>query len=305
MKYNHVEIEEVNCECADMRICRVILTAISENIALHQATYLSGFGIITAAPVQVCIEGLLPASKTPDGRPGVIIHINVPAAVSHERFRRAVFERLFILPHLPTCSLFDAAPGKKEASIDIGKHIRRWGDGFETKEKLEGRDIFRLPIMTGDMLVESRISIIQGVDAALEVFAGNAASCLMGAQEAVCRIFRDAPGAAVFNFPIGGISGAKVGGINYTEERVTINEPYCPTLKNRVKKSRLPEGAGAVIEFPIIGLDKKSIGLGLKLAIDAFASTPGVMRITCPSFGGSWGKQKIYLPKVVCQDQAD
>ena len=296
---NNVEIEEVNCESTGLSICRVVLTAISEKIALHEAVWISGFGIITASPIQACIEGVLSPSDTPDGRTGVLIQFNVPDVVGMEKFEKALLSRLFMLPHLPTCSLFNAGNGNKEITIDIGEHLRKWGDGFETAEIFSGRDIYRLPIMTGDMLIERKLEVISGMDGALEVFGVNEASCVVAAEQAVGRIFNEAPGVAVFNYPIGGISGAKVGGVNYTKERLSINEPYCPTMKDKIDYSSMPEGAGAVIEFPIVGLNEKMVRQGLKVAIEAFASTPGIIQITSPSFGGEWGSQKIYLPGVL------
>ncbi|HDK25953.1 MAG TPA: hypothetical protein ENG48_02520 [Candidatus Atribacteria bacterium] len=299
MKYKEIEIEEVNCECTDLRICRGVLTAVTEGIALHEAKYLSGFGLITAAPIQTCIEGILSESETPDGRRGVIIQFNVPSAVSYEKFHEALLKRLFLIPHLPTCSLFDVSSKKEDSFIDIGESIRKWGDGFEVSENYKGRDIYRIPIMTGDMLVEKTLNIYQGLDGALEIFAQNAVSCVVAAQEATCRIFNEVSGVANFNYPVGGVSGAKVGGINYTKERVTINDPFCPTLKNTIKNSKLPVGANAVIEYPIVGLDENSIKKALKIAIDTFATTPGIIKITSPSFGGQWGTHKIYLPKII------
>ena len=185
------------------------------------------------------------------------------------------------------------------AGIDIGEHLRKWGDGFETAEKYSDRDIYRLPIMTGDMLIERKLEVINGVDGALEVFAENAASCVVAAEQAASRIFNEVPGVAVFNYPIGGISGAKVGGVNYTEERLSTNEPFCPTMKNKINYSSMPEGAGAVIEFPIVGLNEEVVRQGLKVAIEAFASTPGIVQITSPSFGGEWGTHKIFLPEIL------
>jgi len=299
MKYKGIEIEEVNCECTSLRICRGVLTAVTEEIALHEAKYLSGFGLITAAPIQTCIEGILSESKTPDGRRGIIIQFNVPSAVSYEKFHEVLLKRLFLIPHLPTCSLFDVSSKKENSFIDIGEYIRKWGDGFEISENYKGRDIYRIPIMTGDMLIEKTLSVYQGLDGALEIFAQNVVSCVVAAQEATCRIFNEVSGVANFNYPVGGVSGAKVGGINYTKERVTINDPFCPTLKNTIKNSKLPVGANAVIEYPIVGLDENSIKKALKIAIDTFATTPGIIKITSPSFGGQWGTHKIYLPEII------
>lgn len=302
MLYKNIELEEATCECTDVHLCRVLLTALSERVALQEATYLSGFSVITAAPLQVCVEGRVAPTETPDGRPGVLIQFNAPTEIGMEVFRKALVDRLYILPHLPTCSLFDATPAERSGeTVEIGEHLRRWGDGFEEETTLGKHEVIRLPIMTGDMMIERRCHVITGMDGVIEVFAQNAASCLIAAQEASDRIFHDTRGVALFNYPLGGISGAKVGGINYCEEGVTINEPYCPTLRREVSETKIPDGAEAVIEYPLIGLGIEEIKAGLRMAIDAFAATPGVMRITAPSFGGEWGQHQLYLPDVVSE----
>lgn len=302
MRYKNIEIEETHCECTDVYICRVLLTALTERIAAEEATYLAGYSIITAAPLQACVEGRIAPGETPDGRPGVVIQFNAPTELGLNAFKKALLDRLYIIPHLPTCSLFDASPQGEKKEIKIGEHIRRWGDGFEREERLADREVICLPIMTGDILIERTFYIVSGMDGVLEVFGQNAASCLTGAQEASDRIFHDVPGVALFNYPLGGISGAKVGGINYREEGLTINEPFCPSLKNRIE-SKIPDGADAVIEYPLIGIGLNEVKQGLRAAIDAFASTPGIIRITAPSFGGKWGKHELFLPEVVAQER--
>ncbi len=73
MNYRNIVIEDTYCECTDVFITRVLLTAISEFVAINEATYLCGWSIITSVPIQGCVEGLVPSSETPDGRPGVFI----------------------------------------------------------------------------------------------------------------------------------------------------------------------------------------------------------------------------------------
>ncbi|MDD4904217.1 MAG: hypothetical protein PHX77_06950, partial [Candidatus Bipolaricaulis sp.] len=109
---------------------------------------------------------------------------------------------------------------------------------------------------------------------------------------------RDVPGAAVFNYPVGGISGAKVGGTHYAKEGVTINEPYCPTVRDRVA-TKIPDDASSVIEFPLVAVSQDAIRRGLRTAIDAFAATAGIVAITAPSFGGAWGGRRLPLRDVV------
>ncbi len=302
MQFRGVVIEDTFCECTDIYTARLVLTAATEAVAIAEASYLCGFGIITASPIQGCIEGFVSPSLTPDGRAGVALQLNAPTAVGFETFKKSLLERLFIFPHLPTCSLFDgAASGPIEWIVDLAARISRWGDGFEATDRVGGREVVRMPIMTGDQHIERRVHVVAGTDGVLEVFGLNEASCLLGAIEAAACVVRDAPGVAVFNYPIGGISGAKVGGRRYQGEGVTINEPFCPSLRTRVQ-TKIPQGANAVIEFPLVATSLDAMKAGLAVAIRAFARTAGIVAITAPSFGGAWGGRKLALRDVVPPD---
>lgn len=299
MEYRGIRVEDTYCECTDVFTTRLVLTAVSEAVALHEAAYLCGWSIITAAPIQGCVEGHASPQETPDGRPGALIQLNAPVPVGLDAFRDAVLERLYLVPHLPTCSVFNAAPATDPIdTIDAGSHVGRWGDGHEKPVCISDRDVVSIPIMTGVQHVERALGIFVGTDGVLEVFASDAASCLVGAQEAAARIVHDLRDVAVFNYPVGGISGAKVGGLRYTEEGVTINEPFCPSVRGAVE-TRLPDNAGAVIEFPLIAVSEDAVRIGLKTALDAFAATPGVVAITAPSFGGTWGGRHVQLREVL------
>lgn len=305
MKYRGIQIEDTTCECTDLYIARLLLTAATESVAVAEASYLCGFGIITAAPIQGCVEGFVPASATPDGRSGVLVQLNAPTVIGLDAFKKALLDRLFILPHLPTCSLFDAGPSSAiEWIVDIAARLSRWGDGYEVQDRVGDREVVRIPIMTGDQRIERRARVVAGTDGVLEVFGTDEASCLVGAEEATACVVRDAPGVAVFNYPVGGISGAKVGASRYEAEGVTINEPFCPSLRKRVA-TKIPPEAGAVIEFPLVGVSGDAMRAGLRVAIDAFARTAGIVGITAPSFGGAWGGRKIALRDVVSPDAGE
>ncbi len=303
MQYRGVMIEDTFCECTDIYTARLILTAATESVALAETSYLCGFGIITASPIQGCIEGFVSPALTPDGRSGVAFQLNAPTAVGFETFKRALLDRLFIFPHLPTCSLFDGeASGPVEWIVDLAARVSRWGDGFEANDRVGGRDVVRLPIMTGDQYIERRVHVVAGTDGVLEVFGVNEASCLQGAMEAAAWVVRDVPGVAVFNYPVGGISGAKVGGRRYQGEGVTINEAFCPSLRKRVP-TKIPQEAQCVIEFPLVATSLDAMKSGLAAAVRAFARTAGIVAITAPSFGGAWGGRKLPLREVVPPDE--
>jgi len=299
MRYRGIEIEDTFCECTDLYTARLILTAATEAVAMAEASYLCGFGIITAAPIQGCIDGFVASSATPDGRSGVALQLNDPTADGLETFKKALLDRLYIFPHLPTCSLFDGgANGPVEWVVDLAARVSRWGDGYEALDRVGEREVVRIPIMTGNQFIERRVHVVAGTDGVLEVFGQNEAACLMGAMEAAACVVRDAPGVAVFNYPVGGISGAKVGGTRYKGEGVTINEPFCPSLRGRVA-TKVPADVDSVIEFPLVATSVDAMRIGLRVAIDAFARTSGIVGITAPSFEGAWGGRKLALRDVV------
>jgi len=92
MQYRGITIEDAVCECTEVYIARLLVTAISEEAAIHLASYLCGWSIITAVPIQGCVEGAVPAAGTPDGRSGVLIQYNAPTPLGLDAFCDAVLE---------------------------------------------------------------------------------------------------------------------------------------------------------------------------------------------------------------------
>jgi formylmethanofuran--tetrahydromethanopterin N-formyltransferase len=95
--------------------------------------------------------------------------------------------------------------------------------------------------------------------------------------------------------PFGGVNGAKIGGITYTNEKATSTTFLCPTIRNRVADTRVPEGVNTVIEYLVWGLDIETVKEGLKVSLDTITRIPGITRISSFNQGGLWGKHKIYL----------
>src|SRR5262249_9012592 len=116
------------------------------------------------------------------------------------------------------------------------------------------------------------------------------------AAEAEVAAIRQVPGV-IMPFP-GGIvrSGSKVGS-KYKKLRASTNDAYCPTLRGAVK-SALPEGANAVYEIVIDGLDLPSVEEATRVGIRA-ASIPGVLRITAGNYGGKLGPHHLHLHKLL------
>jgi len=76
LKLNGVEIVDTFTEMFPMWFMRFLITAESYKWALRAGRAATGFGTsIIMSPAECGIEALVPSSKTPDGRPGVLVQI--------------------------------------------------------------------------------------------------------------------------------------------------------------------------------------------------------------------------------------
>ena len=119
-------------------------------------------------------------------------------------------------------------------------------------------------------------------------------SALIAAEAAVNAI-REISGV-ITPFP-GGIvaSGSKVGSKKYKFMNATTNEQYCPTLKDKIEDSKLPEDTNGVYELVFDGLTEENVIKATRAAINAIKTIPDVQKISAGNYGGNLGKYKINL----------
>jgi formylmethanofuran--tetrahydromethanopterin N-formyltransferase len=79
----------------------------------------------------------------------------------------------------------------------------------------------------------------------------------------------------------------------------TINEKFCPTLRDKIEGSEIPEGVNGVYEIVINGVSEESVKEAMGVGIKAAANVPGVVKITAGNFGGKLGKHLIKLYEVL------
>jgi len=289
----NVEIEDTFAEVFPMISGRVIITAETQEWALTAARAATGFASsIIMSPAEAGIEGIpVPANETPDGRPGVVIQIF--QRTGHE-WKMQMLRRIGqCVLTCPTTAAFDAMPDAKKR-IGIGAAIRMFGDGFEKKDVLAGRKIWRIPVMEGEFIVEDRFGVRRAA-------AGGNFLVMAESQEAGLRAAEKAVEAVqtiplvVLPFP-GGIcrSGSKVGSRKY-KLGASTNHPFCSRLRDLVPDSKVPAGVDCVYEIVFNGLTpsllKKATAVGIKAAIQV----PGVRKISAVNFGGRLGPIKIHL----------
>lgn len=301
---NGVQIEDTYIESCEIISSQILVTSLTKEVALANAQRLCR-GIITFSPIEGFLGNFISPSETPDGRPGFHLLLRGMRSMSiHTKEGRRMFQDAFtnllcLAPHMPTIAVFNAVPKERIVfKSDAGETVRLWGDGFETEENIKGRNVFRIPVMTGESVVQKSFGVTTSFDGALELFCGDISSALAATKAAAERVLDDVEGAFVMH-PFGGVNGAKIGGVNYRTQKATTTTFLCPTIRDRVPETRVPEGVNTVIEYLVWALDLTTVRKGLRVSLDTITRIPGITRISSYNQGGRWGKHKIYLKELL------
>ncbi|RLE56153.1 MAG: formylmethanofuran--tetrahydromethanopterin N-formyltransferase [Thermoprotei archaeon] len=288
------KLEDSFAEAFPMYGTRLLITARDRKWALTAARCATGFATsIIACPAEAGIEKLVSPKSTPDGRPGVYIQI----------YHRSIPElKVQVLARVgqtvltcPTTALFDGLP-KVRRRLRIGQSIAKFGDGYEVKDAMYGRTVWRIPVMEGEFIVEDSVGVVSGVAGGnIVILARDLDSGLRAATEAVRAIRRLCP-YVICPFP-GGIvrSGSKVGSNRYPKLPASTNHPYCPTLRGKVPDTKVPPNVNCVYEIVINGLKEEYVKLAMGVGAIAAAKVNGVIKITSVNFGGKLGRYRIPL----------
>ena len=297
MQINGTEIEDTFAEAFPMSAVRLIVTAVNERWVMAAANAATGFASsVIGCDVEAGIERVVPASETPDGRPGISL---LMFGFSREVLQIAAVNRVGqCVLTCPTTACFNGLP-ITDKNIRVGGNLRFFGDGWQSSKKLEGRRYWRVPVMDGEFLCEDVFGTIKGV-------AGGNFLMLAETQEAGLRAAEAATAAiakiagVILPFPGGVVrSGSKVGS-QYKGLKASTNDAYCPTLRGLVK-SALPEGVNAVYELVFDGLDFESVQEATRVGVLA-ACIPGVKKITAGNYGGKLGPHHIRLHEVLMDE---
>ncbi len=298
MKINNVIIEDTFAEAFPMYATRILVTARNEKWALTAASVATGFATsIIMSPAEAGIERIVPGEKTPDGRIGALIqiyHLGVPELKGQVTLR--VGQTILTCP---TTAAWDGLPRVKR-KIHVGRALAKFGDGFEKKDVLNGRTIWRIPVMEGEFIIEDVFGVVKGVAGGnILILAESLDSGLEAAERAV-KAIRENCRHVITPFP-GGIvrSGSKVGSIKYPKLRATTNHYYCPTIRDIVEETKIPENVNCVYEIVINGLNLKSVALAMGVAAIEASKVPGIVKIDAGNYGGSLGPYKIYLKDAI------
>lgn len=293
MRINGVEIEDTFAEAFDMWGARLIVTARTQPWALTAAGAATGFATsIIGCGCEAGINDLSAGEQTPDGRPGV-------AALFFTTSRQGMESQLLLrvgqgVMTAATSACYNGLDS--DDMIKVGGKLRYFGDGFQSSKLLDGRRLWRVPVMDGEFVVEESFGVTKCVGGGNFFILAEGLDAALAAAEAAVTAMRAVPGV-IMPFP-GGIvrSGSKVSS-KYKGQHVSSNTPYCPTIRPLVE-TVIPEGVEAVLEIVIDGLSEEAVAEAMRIGVRE-ACLPGVVRITAGNYGGTLGRHQFHLREVV------
>jgi formylmethanofuran--tetrahydromethanopterin N-formyltransferase len=288
---DNVEIEDAFAEAFPMTAARLVVTAETPAWAETAGRVTTGYASsVIGCDAEAGIERVLSPDETPDGRPGVSLLL---FAFSRDALQKAAVNRVGqCVLTCPTTACYNGLPVVKEKAIRIGGNLRFFGDGWQFSKKLDGRRYWRLPVMDGEFVCEDVFGTVKGVAGGNFLIVGATQATALAAAESAVTAIRKIP-RVIMPFPGGVVrSGSKVGS-RYKKLRASTNDAYCPTLRGLVKTA-LPDGANAVYEIVIDGLDLASVEEATRVGVRA-ACRPGVLRVTAGNYGGKLGPFHLHL----------
>jgi len=297
MQINGIQIDDTFAEAFNMRGTRVIITAQNHKWAYHAANAMTGFATsVIGCGVEAGIEREMTADETPDGRPGIsILMFAMGSKVLMQQLETRMGQCIL------TCPTAAAFAGIESADmISLGKHLRYFGDGFQTSKLIAGKRYWRIPVMDGEFLTEETTGMVRAIGGGNFLILATSQPAALAAAETAIEAMKTLPNI-IMPFPGGVVrSGSKVGS-KYKTMFASTNDAFCPTLKG-ITNSELSPEIESVMEIVIDGLTFEDIAKSMKTGIEAICklgADSGVKRISAGNYGGKLGPHLFKLHDIL------
>lgn len=297
MQINGVQIDDTFAEAFNMRGTRVIITAQNHKWAYNAANAMTGFATsVIGCGVEAGIERELSPEETPDGRPGVaILMFAMGSSVLMKQLENRMGQTILTCP---TAAAFSGIQGNER--INLGKHLRFFGDGFQISKQFGGKRYWRVPVMDGEFITEETTGMVRAVGGGNFLVLAESQPQALAACEAAIEAMKKVPNV-IMPFPGGVVrSGSKVGS-KYKTMFASTNDAFCPTLKGLTNTQLSPE-IESVMEIVIDGLTdadiRKATHVGIKAACE-LGSANGIKRISAGNYGGKLGQFQYHLREIM------
>ncbi len=280
-----------------MRATRVIITALNLKWAYHAANAMTGFATsVIGCGVEAGIERELSINETPDGRLGVsVLLFAMGSKVLMQQLETRMGQCILTCP---TAAAF--AGIESEDMINLGAHLRYFGDGYQTSKLINGVRYWRIPVMDGEFLVQESTGMVRAIGGGNFLILATSQATALNAAEIAIEAMRKIPNV-IMPFPGGVVrSGSKVGS-KYPKMFASTNDAFCPTLKG-LTKTELSDDIESVLEIVIDGLSFDDIAKAMKVGIEAICKLgikSGVKRISAGNYGGKLGPHHFKLHQIL------
>ena len=279
-----------------MRATRVIITALNLKWAYHAANAMTGFATsVIGCGVEAGIERELSADETPDGRAGVsVLLFAMGSKVLMQQLETRMGQCVLTCP---TAAAF--AGIESEDNINLGAHLRYFGDGFQTSKLISKKRYWRIPVMDGEFLVQESTGMVRAIGGGNFLILATSQAAALNAAEVAIEAMKKLPNV-IMPFPGGVVrSGSKVGS-KYPKMFASTNDAFCPTLKG-LTKTELSDDIESVLEIVIDGLSFDDIAKAMRVGIEAICALKdsGVKRISAGNYGGKLGPHHFKLHEIL------
>ena len=311
MQINGIQIDDTFAEAFNMRATRVIITALNLKWAYHAANAMTGFATsVIGCGVEAGIEREFKPDETPDGRVGVsVLLFAMGSKVLMQQLETRMGQCILTCPTAAAFAGIEPKEGLEvhQISVDIinlGAHLRYFGDGFQTSKFISNKRYWRIPVMDGEFLVQESTGMVRAIGGGNFLILATSIEAALNAAETAIVAMKKLPNV-IMPFPGGVVrSGSKVGS-KYPSMFASTNDAFCPTLKG-LTKTELDDDIESVLEIVIDGLTFDDIAKAMKVGIEAICNLGvasgvkrGVKRISAGNYGGKLGPHHFKLHEVL------
>ena len=297
MIINGVSIDETFAEAFGMKATRVLITALNHRWARHAADAMTGFATsVIGCGIEAGIESDLSETETPDGRPGVsVLMFGMSGKDLGKQLEKRVGQCVLTAP---TSAIFAGMSGDK--TINLGKNVRFFGDGYQISKLIDGRRYWRVPVMDGEFVAEESTAYSSAVGGGNFLVLAASQKQALTACEAAIDAMQSTPNV-IMPFPGGVVrSGSKIGS-KYKALPASTNQAFCPTLKG-ITQSQLSDDIESVLEIVVNGLTDNDIRSAMRAGIDAvcaLGADNGIRRVSAGNYGGKLGQFHFHLREIM------
>lgn len=301
---NGTLIDDTFAEAFPMKATRLVITARTQEWAMHAAHSLTGFATsVIGCGCEAGVECTLDAEHTPDGRPGVaVLLFAVSSKELVKQIERRVGQCVLTCPTTAVYGGIDPETSRAPLSdrAPLGSGLRFFGDGWQISKMLGTTRYWRVPVMDGEFVCEEATQTVKAVGGGNLILLARDPDAALAAAVAAVAAMRKRPNV-IMPFPGGVVrSGSKVGS-KYKGASASTNDAFCPTLVGLSARSELTAEVGCVLEIVIDGLTDADVGAAMSAGIAAAAGlgkAAGLLRITAGNYGGKLGPYHFHLHRL-------